>query len=124
MNKVIIMGRLGADPELRKISSGAAVCEVSIATSGGKDKTDWHKVTLWEQQAELIATQKKGSNVLIEGALKTDKYTDKDGNERYKTYVRAYRFEFCESKPRSSAPPTGGGATPGGNDWGDDDLRF
>jgi len=123
-NDVTLLGRLGADPELRRVGAdNKAVCDVTVATNNGAGRPpDWHKVTLWEQSAEMMATQKKGALVYIKGALKTDKWTNKEGVDQYKTYVRAFRFEFCEPK-RNSEPPQAGDKSQG-NHWGDDDIRF
>jgi single-strand DNA-binding protein len=125
MNSVFLMGRLGAKPEVRRVGNdNVPVTSVSIATSGwskGGKTTDWHNVTLWDKQAELISRCDKGEMVLVEGSLKHDKYTDKDGNERTKTYVRGFRFEFCGS-PKSS--PQTGAVGPTSNPYGDNDLKF
>jgi single-strand DNA-binding protein len=119
-----LLGRLGSDPEIRRVGADQkAVCDVTIATNNGGDRPpDWHKVTLWEQSAEMMATQRKGSLVYIEGSLKTDKWTNKEGVDQYKTFVRAYRFEFCEPK-RSSAPSQSRDSI-SGDYRGDDDIRF
>jgi len=92
VNKVILIGNLGRDPEVRYAPSGAAVCSVSIATtSRRKDRdsgetvedTQWHRVTLYDRLAEIVGEHlKKGRSVYIEGRLKYGKYTDKDGIER------------------------------------------
>jgi len=92
VNKVILIGNLGRDPEVRYAPSGAAVCSVSIATtSRRKDRdsgetvedTQWHRVTFYDRLAEIVGEHlKKGRSVYIEGRLKYGKYTDKDGIER------------------------------------------
>jgi single-strand DNA-binding protein len=120
-NIVILMGRLGADPEVRRVGNdNTAVVDVSVATKDGKD-TEWHNVNLWERQAELISRCKKGEMVFIQGRLKTDQYTDREGNKRRKTYVRAFRFEFCGSSQQQSQ---GGAQGRPSNPYGDDDLNF
>lgn len=99
VNKVILIGNLGRDPEIRYMPSGSAICNVTIATSRKwKDKssgdmqeeTEWHKVSLFDRLAEVAGEYcKKGKPVYIEGRLKTRKYTDKDGIEKYSTEVIA-----------------------------------
>jgi single-strand DNA-binding protein len=101
VNKAIIIGNLGKDPEVRYTPSGAAVCTLNLATarkwkdkaSGEwKEETEWHSVVLYERQAEVAGEYlKKGRPVYIEGRLKTRKWQDKDGNDRYTTEI------VCES---------------------------
>lgn len=126
-NNVILMGRLGAKPELRRVGSdNIPVVDVSIATnafSKGAKTTDWHNVTLWDKQAELICTQDKGDQVYIEGSLKCDEWEDKEGNKRRKVYVRAFRFEFCGSRRNGDAQQTGA-VGPKSNPYADDDIRY
>ncbi len=125
-NIVILKGRLGAKPEMRRVGSGKTpVVDVSLATSGfakGEKTTDWHSVTLWDKQAELICTQDKGDEVFIEGSLKCDEYTDTEGNKRKKVYIRAYRFEFCGSRKQNA--PQSGHVGPSSNPYKDDDIRW
>jgi single-strand DNA-binding protein len=124
VNKVLIVGNLGRDPEVRYAQSGAAICSVTIATSRQwKDKnsgerqeeTEWHRVTLFDRLAEIAAEYlKKGRPVYIEGRLKTRKYMDKDGVEKYSTDIIATEMqllggresdaESTESAPRRSVP--------------------
>jgi single-strand DNA-binding protein len=135
LNKVIIVGNLGRDPEVRKAASGAAVCNIAVATSRTwKDKTsgerkvetEWHRITLFDRLAEIAGDYlKKGRLVYIEGRLKTRKYVDKDGVENYATDIIATEMQLLggmeagtdeqqgglpQSKPvpRGSAPVTGG----------------
>ena len=100
-NKVILIGRLGQDPELRYIpQTDRAVANFSIATnersfspsSGESDiRTEWHRIVVWGKQAEFCEKYlNKGKQVLIEGRLKTEKWQDRDGNQRYTTKVHAY----------------------------------
>jgi len=125
-NTIILMGRLGAKPEMRRVGANSTpVVEVSVATSAfskGERSTDWHNVTLWDKQAELICTQDKGDEVFIEGSIKCDEYTDKDGNKRKKVYIRAYRFEFCGSRKQNS--PQSGYSGQGSNHYKDDDIQW
>lgn len=110
VNKVILIGNLGQDPEKRFTGSGAAVTTFSIATTdrwndkqGQKqERTEWHRIVVWGQQAENCAKYlSKGRPVYIEGRLQTRQWDDKDGNKRYTTEVIAQRVQFLGS-------PTGG----------------
>ena len=103
VNKVILIGNLGRDPEVRRMTSGDAVVNLSVATSETwkdktsgerKEKTEWHRVTIWNENLAKVAEQylRKGSKVYLEGALQTRKYTDKDGVEKYSTEVVLQRF--------------------------------
>jgi single-strand DNA-binding protein len=99
VNKVILIGNLGRDPEVRYTTSGAAICNVTIATSRNwKDKTsgerqeetEWHRVVMYDRLAEIAGEYlKKGKSVYIEGRLKTRKWTDKENVERYTTEIVA-----------------------------------
>lgn len=111
LNKVLIIGHLGRDPETRYMPSGEAVCNISVATSEKyKDKqsgelresTEWHRIGLWGKAAEVVAQYaKKGTLIYIEGSIKTRKYTDKQGVEKYATEIRADRFQFLGGKSES-----------------------
>jgi single-strand DNA-binding protein len=103
VNKVILIGNLGKDPESRRMTSGDLVVNLSVATSETwkdktsgerKEKTEWHRVTIWNENLGKVAEQylRKGSKVYLEGALQTRKYTDKDGVEKYSTEVVLQRF--------------------------------
>ncbi len=103
VNKVILVGNLGKDPESRRMTSGDLVVNLSVATSETwkdktsgerKEKTEWHRVTIWNENLAKVAEQylRKGSKVYLEGALQTRKYTDKDGREKYSTEVVLNRF--------------------------------
>lgn len=102
INKVIICGRLGHDPELRTTPKGAGVCNISLATNrpvregdGWSDVADWHRIELWDKDAERChKLAKKGDVIAIEGELRTESWTDREGNKRSKTYVLCRRFEF------------------------------
>ena len=107
MNKVIIIGRLGRDPELKYTQSGQAVCNVSVATDETyKDKdgkkvelTEWHRVQLWRHQAEFAGKYlSKGRLVCVEGKLQTRKWEDKDGVTRYITEIIARSIKALDSK--------------------------
>lgn len=110
VSMIVIVGRLGADPELKSTATGKLVCNLSVATDeyAGKDKerrTEWHRVTVWSQQAEACAKYlKKGSLVYIQGRNQTRSWNDKDGNKRYSTEIVAERVQFLDSKPKSGEP--------------------
>ena len=117
VNKVILIGNLGRDPEVRYMPSGDAVANITIATTETwKDKagekqeqTEWHRVAMFGKTAEIAGEYlKKGSQVYIEGKLQTRKWTDKEGHERYTTEIRADRMQMLGSRSGGSermAPP-------------------
>ena len=117
VNKVILIGNLGRDPEVRYMPSGDAVANISIATTetwkdknGEKqEKTEWHRVAMFGKTAEIAGEYlKKGSQAYIEGRLETRKWTDKEGQERTTTEVRADRMQMLGSRSGGSermAPP-------------------
>lgn len=105
-NKIIIVGNLGRDPELRYTPQGTAVCNFSVATSErkrtatGEDQeiTTWFKVTLWEKRAEAASKYlTKGRPVYIEGRLRVEEWTDRDGKNRYTLEVHATEMQFIDS---------------------------
>jgi len=107
INKVILIGNLGQDPELRYTGSGTAVCNMRLATnesykdSNGElvEKTEWHSVVAWARLAEICGEYlKKGSQVYFEGSLQTRQWEDKDGNTRYTTEVKAREMMMLDSK--------------------------
>lgn len=114
VNKVIIVGNLGRDPETRYMPNGEAVTNIAVATTEAwKDKntgekkelTEWHRVTMYRKLAEIAGQYlKKGSQVYIEGRLQTRKWTDKDGVERYTTEIIADTMQMLGSKSGGSAP--------------------
>jgi single-strand DNA-binding protein len=119
VNKVIIVGNLGRDPETRTFPSGGQVCNVRIATTDRwKDKqsgemreiTEWHNVVFNDRLAEIAGQYlRKGSQVYVEGSLRTRKWTDKDGNERYTTEIRADQMQMLGGRQGGGAPSGGGG---------------
>jgi single-strand DNA-binding protein len=139
VNKVILLGNLGRDPETRYTTGGDAVCNLSIATSeqwkdknGEKqERTEWHRVVLFGRQAEIAGDYlKKGRSVYVEGRLQTRKYTDKDGVEKYSTEIVGDRMQLLGSgrdagggdaefgssggpPPRRESGAGGGGGAPG-----------
>ena len=112
LNKAMIIGRLGQDPELRYTQDGMPVCKFSVATdesyidkSGQKhEKTEWHKVITFQKQAENCSKYlHKGSLVFVEGSLTTNKWEGKDGKTNYSTEIKASRVQFLDSKKESTA---------------------
>jgi len=110
VNKVILLGNLGADPEIRYAPSGDAVANFQIATSESwkdkntgekKESTEWHKVVIYKKQAELAKEYlKKGSKVYVEGTLRTRKWKDKGGNDHYTTEVICTSFQMLDAKEK------------------------
>jgi single-strand DNA-binding protein len=130
MNKVIIIGNLGQDPEIRYTGSGTAVGDLSVATSHRyKDKdgqyqeeTEWHKVTVWGKGAENCGKYLvKGRKVAVEGRLKTEQWEDKEGNKRYTTKIVAENVQFLRGETSNSRPSAPAPAKSGGFD---DDIPF
>ena len=153
VNKVILIGNLGRDPEVRYLPDGAAIANISVATtdvwkdkSGDKqERTEWHRVAFFGRLAEVAGEYlKKGSQVYIEGRLQTRKWQDKEGKERYTTEIVANEMKMLGSRGGGSEPMTrepapapaaaaaaadGGGAKPQGKKDGafdtmDDDIPF
>ncbi len=118
VNKVIIIGNLGADPEVRYMPSGGAVTNIRVATSESwKDKqsgetqerTEWHRIVLYNRLAEIAAEYlRKGSKVFIEGAIRTNKWQDQSGQDRYTTEIIANAMQLLDSR----------GSNAGGADMG------
>jgi single-strand DNA-binding protein len=108
VNKVIIVGNLGRDPETRYMPSGDAITNIAVATTDSwkdkatgekKEQTEWHRISAFGKLAEIMGQYlKKGSQVYIEGSLRTRKYTDKDGIERYATEIRADTMQMLGSR--------------------------
>jgi single-strand DNA-binding protein len=143
INKVILVGNLGADPDTRYMPSGSAVTNLSIATSESwkdkqtgeqKERTEWHKVAMFNRLAEIAAEYlRKGSQVYIEGKLRTRKWQDRDGNDRWTTEVIADEMQMLGGRgggggaaPMSSGPDSGPPSGPPntGPDDFDDDIPF
>ncbi|MDR2689013.1 MAG: single-stranded DNA-binding protein [Azoarcus sp.] len=122
LNKVLLIGNLGRDPETRYMPSGDAVTNITLATTETwkdkttgerRDATEWHRVVFFSRLAEIAAQYlKKGSQVYVEGRLQTRKWTDKEGVERYSTEIRADEMKMLGRRE-------GGGEPPGGGDWGE-----
>ena len=155
INKVILIGNLGADPETRAMPSGTTVANLRVATSESwrdkqsgeqQERTEWHRVALFGRLAEIAAEYlKKGSQVYIEGSLRTRKWTDKQGNERYSTEIIGNELQMlggrgggggggasagapASSAQSSYAEESGGGSGSGGSasrsEEFDDDIPF
>lgn len=148
VNKVILIGNLGADPDTRYLPSGDAVANVNVATTEKwknkdgeqQEHTEWHRVAFFGKLAEIAAQYlKKGSPVYVEGRIRTNKYTDKDGNERYSTQIIVDRMQMFGSKqdaPAKDGPDKPASVNPkkpapkkpydgkGGFDDMDDDIPF
>jgi single-strand DNA-binding protein len=142
VNKVILLGNLGREPDVRSMQNGDKVCNLSVATSESwkdknsgewKDKTEWHRVVIFNQHLIGVAEKflTKGSKVYVEGQLETRKYTDKDNVERYSTEIVLTRFKgdltLLDGKKgaedqEQSAPSAGAAAPSGGAVM--DDIPF
>jgi single-strand DNA-binding protein len=124
LNRVMLLGNLGADPELRMTNSGQAVLKMRLATSESyldrnkvrQERTEWHSVVVWGRRAEALGKfLTKGSRLFIEGGLRTTSYDDRDGNKRYKTEVVANNVILAGS---GGGRGGGGGAGGGGGGGG------
>jgi single-strand DNA-binding protein len=144
VNKVILIGNLGRDPELRYTQSGQAVANFSVATTerfGGREggesqeRTEWHRIVTWGKTAENCAQYlAKGRTVYIEGSLRTRDWEDRDGNKRQTTEISAQRVQFLGGPRGEGARPAGGsaprsasggsGGPPGGASEREDDIPF
>lgn len=115
VNKVILIGHLGRDPEVRAFPSGDQVCNVTLATSEkwkdkqsgeAKEATEWHRVMFGGKLAEIAGQYlRKGSLVYVEGSIKTRRYTDKDGVEKFSTEIRADKMQMLGGKPEEAQRP-------------------
>lgn len=121
INKVILVGNLGQDPEVRYTPAGAAVTTISVATTeawndkeGNKqERTEWHRVVFFSRLAEIAGEYlKKGSQVYIEGKLRTNKWQDKSGADRYTTEIMANEMQMLGGRPGSGGGMGGGGGMP------------
>ena len=118
VNKVIIVGNMGRDAEVRYTPGGAAVATLSLATTDvwndkagqRQEKTEWHRVVLWGKQAETLAEYlTKGRQIYVEGRLQTRQWDDKDGNKRYTTEIRSDRVVLLGGRGGSTGEDGGGG---------------
>lgn len=142
LNHVTLVGRVGKDPDLKRTQSGTAVCSLSLATSEKwKDKqsgetneaTEWHRVVFYDRTAEVAGQYAtKGSLILVQGSLKTRKWTDKDGVERYTTEVQARELKLLgkpqgeggQQRAAAPAPVPKPQQQRGGQGGFDDDIPF
>jgi single-strand DNA-binding protein len=141
VNKVIVVGRLGKDPEMRHTNSGQGVCTFSVATSENwkdksgekQEKTEWHRVVTWSRLAEICSEYlKKGRQVYVEGRLQTRQWDDKTGNKRYTTEIVAQTVQFLGTggaRSDAGADMDQGSsfvepASSGGEPATDDDIPF
>ena len=118
INKVILIGNLGADPETRYTASGSAVTNIRLATAESwrdrqsgeqQERTEWHRVVMFARLAEIAAEYlRKGSQVYIEGSLRTRKWQDRDGNDRWTTEVIANEMQMLGGRGGGGAPSRGG----------------
>ncbi len=125
VNKVILIGNLGKDPEVRSTQSGSKICNLSVATSESwndrqtgerKERTEWHRVVIFNERLADVAEKylRKGRKVYVEGALETRKYTDQSGQEKYTTEVVLRNFRGELTLLDSARGEEGGGASEGG----------
>lgn len=147
INKVILVGNLGNDPDIRYTASGAAVANISLATTDSwrdkesgeqQERTEWHRVVFFGRLAEIVGEYlRKGSQVYVEGRLQTRKWQDKSGNDRYTTEIVANEMQMLGGRASGAtgAPPpaddsagSGSGGSRGDtvqdNDFVDDDIPF
>ncbi len=122
LNKVILIGNLGRDPEVRYTQNGTAVANFTLATNevwtdkGGErqERTEWHRIVVWGKQAEIVREYlAKGRQVYVEGSLQTRQWDDREGNKRTTTEIKAARVLMLGRPPSSSSTgsPEGGGGT-------------
>lgn len=145
VNKVILVGNLGSDPEVRYTPAGAAVANVVLATSTSwrdkqsgelNERTEWHRLAFFNRLAEIVGEYlRKGSKIYVEGALRTRKWQDKAGVDRYTTEIIVNEMHMLDSRggamPGMDPQMAGVGGFPGdadsadgGNDFTDDDIPF
>ena len=138
VNKVILVGHLGKDPELRHTADGEAVCNITMATSDvwkdkttgeKKEKTEWHNITFFSGLAEVAGKYlKKGSQIYVEGKLNTRKWKDKNGDDRYTTEIRASELKMLggkdQGRPENKESAKPAQSQSGGFSDFDDDLPF
>ncbi len=136
VNKVILLGNLGRDPEVRFTQGGTPVANFTMATTDRwsdpsgekKEKTEWHRIVVWGKQAEVAGEYlRKGRPVFVEGSLQTREWTDREGNKRYTTEVRAQRLQLLgrpdDRGAAAGGPPAEETAEPTGA-FAEDDIPF
>jgi single-strand DNA-binding protein len=146
VNKVILVGNLGGDPEVRYTPAGAAVANVVLATSTSwrdkqsgelNERTEWHRLAFFNRLAEIVGEYlRKGSKIYVEGALRTRKWQDKNGIDRYTTEIIVNEMHMLDSRGGNGMPgsdvsgnsssftPAGNESSGGGSDFTDDDIPF
>ena len=142
VNKVILVGNLGKDPEIRSMQSGGRVCNLSVATSESwndkqsgerKEKTEWHRVVIFDEKLVEVCEKylRKGRKVFVEGQLQTRKWTDKDGAEKYTTEIVLGKFrgeivmlDGKSEEPAQASPAPAPRATPPMRDDLDDEIPW
>ena len=140
VNKVILVGHLGQDPEIRVMPSGGAVANLTLATSESwrdkqtgenQERTEWHRLVLFNRQAEVAEQYlKKGAQIYVEGSLRTRKWTDKNEQERYTTEVTVNNFQMLDRKGTDLSQQTPMSTTttaapaPAAATMNDDDIPF
>jgi len=130
VNKVILIGNLGRDPEVRYTPNGSAVCNVSLATTRNwkskdsgerQEETEWHRVVFFDRLAEIAGEYlKKGRSVYVEGRLRTRKWTDKDGIEKYTTEIFAEQMQLLGGREDGGGGGRGAGSAMADDGYGDD----
>jgi len=121
LNSVTLIGNLGKDPELTYTGSGKAIAKFSIATSSGKDKTDWHNIVVWEKQAESCGKYLvKGSTICIQGRITQQTWDNKEGVKQYKTEIIAGVVKFLPGKKKEE----GSQELPKNGEAANDDIPF
>ena len=124
LNKVLLMGNLGRDPEVRFTTGGTSVANFSIATNESwkdkngqlQEKTEWHRIVVWGKLAELCGEYlKKGRQAFIEGRLQTREWTDKEGKKNYSTEIVAHNVQFIGGRPEGAGASASSAATSNGS---------
>ena len=133
VNKVLLIGNLGQDPEVKFLPNGNAVCNFSIATTekwkrkdgSDNEKTEWHRIVIFGKLAEIAGQYlKKGKQVYIEGKIQTRQWEDKDGNKRYTTEIVANQMTMLGGKGQTETAPASSGNNNSGQDDDDSGLPF
>lgn len=133
LNKAMIIGRLGADPEVRYTQANTAIANFNVATTdkyrdaNGEtvENTEWHRIVAWGKLAEFCQKfMKKGSQVFIEGPIQTRQWEDKEGQKRYTTEIKALTIQLLDSKGDGSGAKPSSPSGPTLDPGGDDDLPF
>lgn len=133
LNKVMLIGNLGKDPEVRYTTSGQAVASFNLATSekfknksgDWEERTEWHRVTLWGKLAEIAGEYlAKGKTVYIEGRLQTRKWTDRDGNDKYTTEIVGDKMQMLGGKGDGGSSSGGGARRPAGGGVADTTVSY